>query len=136
MAEVLELTIVTPERALIHEQVDEVQIPGLNGYMGLLPGHAPMFSELAIGELSFVRQGQKTSLALALGFVEISDDKVRVLADVAEAASDIDADRAVAARSRAEERISKGGDGIDYSRAQAALQRAAVRLSVAGRKQN
>ena len=134
MAHGLDLTVVTPEQALIHEEVDEVQVPGLNGYLGLLPGHAPLFSELAIGELSYTREGQKNSIALAKGFVEISNDKVRVLADVAEPAADIDVERASDARSRAEELISKGGDDVDYPRAQDALQRAAVRIAVAGGK--
>ncbi len=134
MANGLDLTVVTPEQALVHEEVDEVQVPGLNGYLGLLPGHAPLFSELAIGELSYTREGQKSSIALAKGFVEISNDEVRVLADVAEPATNIDVERAGEARSRAEELISKGGDDVDYPRAQDALQRAAVRIAVAGRK--
>ena len=133
MADGLDLTVVTPEQALIHEEVDEVQVPGLNGYLGLLPGHAPLFSELAIEELSYTRAGQKKSIALAKGFVEISNDEVRVLADVAEPAADIDVERASEARSRAEELMSGGGEDIDYPRAQDALQRAAVRIAVAGR---
>jgi F-type H+-transporting ATPase subunit epsilon len=131
MAEGLNLTVVTPERALIQEEVDQVQVPGLGGYLGLLPGHAPLFSELAIGELSYTREGRTHSIALAKGFVEISNDKVRVLADVAEPAVDIDIDRAREALQRAEERISKGGDGVDYPRALAALERAAIRIAIA-----
>jgi F-type H+-transporting ATPase subunit epsilon len=134
MAEGLNLTVVTPERALIQEDVDQVQVPGLGGYLGLLPGHAPLFSELAIGELSYTREGQTHSISLAKGFVEISNDKVRVLADVAEPAVDIDIDRAREALGRAEERISKGGDDIDYPRALAALERAAIRIAIAARK--
>ena len=134
MADGLNLTVVTPERALIQEEVDQVQVPGLGGYLGLLPGHAPLFSELAIGELSYTREGAKHSVALARGFVEILDDKVRVLADVAEAEADIDLDRANEARQRAQERITEGGDDIDYPRAQAARARAAVRIKVAGQK--
>ncbi len=134
MADQLNLTVVTPERALIQEEVDQVQIPGLEGYVGLLPGHAPLFSELATGELSYTREGRKHSIALAKGFVEISNDKVRVLADVAEPSADIDVERAGKAFERAEERISKSGDAIDYPRAQAALERAAVRIAIAARK--
>ena len=134
MAEGLNLTVVTPERALIQEEVDQVQVPGLGGYLGLLPGHAPLFSELAIGELSYTREGRTHSIALAKGFVEISNDKVRVLADVAEPTVDIDIDRAREALGRAEERISKGGDDIDYPRALAALERAAIRIAIATRK--
>ncbi len=134
MAEGINLTVVTPERALIQEDVDQVQVPGLGGYLGLLPGHAPLFSELAAGELSYTREGQTHSIALAKGFVEISNDRVRVLADVAEPAADIDLERAQVALQRAEERISNGGDDIDYPRAQAALARAAMRITIAGRK--
>jgi F-type H+-transporting ATPase subunit epsilon len=134
MADGLNLTVVTPERALIQEEVDRVQVPGLGGYLGLLPGHAPLFSELATGELSYTREGQNYSIALAKGFVEISNDTVRVLADVAEAAADIDMERASQARQRAEKRISDGGDDIDYPRAQAALERALIRMTIAGRK--
>jgi F-type H+-transporting ATPase subunit epsilon len=133
MANALELTVVTPERALIRETVDEVQVPGLNGYLGLLPGHAPLFSELSIGELSYVRRGEKTSIALAGGFIEISDDNVHVLAGAAEPAAEIDVERASAARSRADEWISKGGEDVDYARALDARKRAEVRLSVAER---
>jgi F-type H+-transporting ATPase subunit epsilon len=134
MADGLNLTVVTPERALIQEDVDQVQVPGLGGYLGLLPGHAPLFSELAIGELSYTREGEKHSIVLAKGFVEISSDKVRVLADVAEAEADIDVDRANEAKQRAEDRISKGGDDIDFPRAQAALARATIRIAIAGQK--
>ncbi len=134
MADGINLTVVTPERALIEAEVDQVQVPGLGGYLGLLPSHAPLFSELAIGELSYTQEGQSHSLALARGFVEISNDTVRVLADVAEPAADIDIERATRAHQRAEERISNGGDEIDYPRAQAALERAAIRIAIAGRK--
>ena len=134
MPDGLNLTVVTPERALVQEEVDQVQVPGLGGYLGLLPGHAPLFSELAIGELSYTREGRNHSIAVAKGFVEISNDKVRVLADVAEPAVDIDIDRAREALKRAEERISEGGDDIDYPRALAALKRATVRIATATRQ--
>ena len=134
MADGLDLTVVTPERALMHEEVDEVQVPGLEGYLGPLPGHAPLFSELGIGELSYTRSGQTHSIALAMGFVEILGDEVRVLADAAEPTEDIDVERATRAQSRAEDRITKGGDDIDYPRAWTSLHRAAVRIQVAARK--
>jgi len=134
MADGINLTVVTPARTLAREEVDKVQVPGLGGYLGLLPGHAPLFSELAVGELSYTREGQTQSIALAKGFVEISNDKVRVLADVAEPAADIDLDRAKEALQRAEERISTGGADLDFTRAQAALARAATRIAIAGRK--
>lgn len=131
MADRLDLTVVTPERELIHEEVEEVQVPGLEGYLGLLPGHAPLFSELGIDELSYARSGQTHSIALAMGFVEILGDEVRILADAAEPAADVDVERARQAQARAEERIARGDADLDYPRAQASLQRAVVRIQVA-----
>ena len=134
MAEgIIDLTIVTPERAVVHEKVDEVQIPGASGYFGVLPGHAPLFSELKVGEVSY-RQGDRTfSLAVAWGFVEVQSDQVRVLAETAERAQEIDLERATRAKARAEQRIAKGGEDIDYNRALIALERALIRIQVATR---
>ncbi len=133
MAETLDLTLVTPERSLIHQKVDEVQVPGLGGYLGLLPGHAPLFSELHAGELVYTIEGEAHSIALAGGFVEVLEDEVRILADVAEAADEIDVDRATQARDRADTLISGGGDDVDYPRAIDALDRARARIQVARR---
>ena len=134
MADKLHLTVVTPERALIDETVDRARIPGLGGYLGVLPGHAPLFSELQPGILTYETRGQTRRLAIFQGFVEVLDNAVRVLADVAENPEDIDAVRAAKARSRAEERIAGGDNDTDYDRAQAAIDRAATRLQVAGNK--
>jgi F-type H+-transporting ATPase subunit epsilon len=124
---------VTPERAVVHEQVDEVQIPGAAGYFGVLPGHAPLFSELKVGEVSY-RQGTRWSyLAVAWGFVEVQPNQVRILAETAERAQEIDLDRATRAKQRAEQRIAKGGDDVDYNRALIALERALIRIQVAAR---
>ena len=129
----IDLTIVTPERAVIHEQVDELQIPGAGGYFGVLPGHAPLFSELKVGEVSY-RQGDRWSfLAVAWGFVEVMPNQVRILAEIAERAHEIDLERAERARQRAEQRIAKGGDDTDYNRAAIALERALIRIQVARR---
>jgi F-type H+-transporting ATPase subunit epsilon len=129
----IDLIIVTPERSIVHEHVDEVQIPGAEGYLGVLPGHAPLFSELKIGEVGY-RKGETWSfLSVAWGFVEIQSDQVRLLAETAERAQEIDLERANRSKERAEERISKGGDDIDYRRALVALQRALIRIQV-GRK--
>src|SRR5499426_1910312 len=126
----IDLTIVTPERAVVHEQVDEVQIPGSSGYFGVLPGHAPLFSELKVGEVSY-RQGEHWFfLSVAWGFVEVQSDHVRILAETAERAHEIDVDRATRAKQRAEQRIAKGGSDIDYSRALVALERALIRIQV------
>ena len=129
----IDLTIVTPERSLVHEKVDELQIPGAAGYFGVLPGHAPLFSELKIGEVSY-RQGNRWFfVSVAWGFVEVQADQVRILAETAERAQEIDVDRATRAKQRAEQRIAKGGDDVDYNRALIALERALVRIQIATR---
>src|SRR5213593_96437 len=126
----IELTIVTPERAIGHEQVDELQIPGSEGYFGVLPGHAPLFSELKVGELGYRKGDRWTFLAVAWGFVEVLPNQVRILAETAERAHEIDVERATRAKQRAEERISRGGEDIDYRRANVALERALIRIQV------
>jgi F-type H+-transporting ATPase subunit epsilon len=130
----IQLTIVTPERSLVNEQVDELQIPGAEGYLGVLPGHAPLFTELKVGELSYRKGNDWTSLAVAWGFAEVLPEQVRVLAETAERAQEIDLERALRAKERAEQRLSKGGEGIDYDRARIALQRALIRIQVASKK--
>jgi F-type H+-transporting ATPase subunit epsilon len=132
VADSLRLTVVTPERALIDTDVDEVQLPGLDGYLGILPRHAAMFSELSIGRLTYFRRGEKSVLAIAGGFVEVLDNHVRVLATVAEAQGDIDAARAREALERARQRLGGKGEDVDYERALRASHRAASRLDVAG----
>lgn len=127
----IQLTIVTPERSLVNEQVDELQIPGAEGYLGVLPGHAPLFTELKVGELSYRKGNTWTSLAVAWGFAEVLPDQVRVLAETAERAHEIDLERAMRAKERAEERLSKGGEDVNYDRALIALQRAIIRIQVA-----
>jgi F-type H+-transporting ATPase subunit epsilon len=127
----IQLTIVTPERQLVNEQVDELQIPGAEGYLGVLPGHAPLFTELKVGELSYRKGNTWTSLAVAWGFAEVLPDQVRVLAETAERAHEIDLERAMRAKERAEQRLSRGGDDVNYDRALIALQRALIRIQVA-----
>jgi F-type H+-transporting ATPase subunit epsilon len=126
----IKLSVVTPERSLVSEDVDEIQLPGANGYLGVLPGHAPLFTELKVGELSYRKGTQWTSLAVDSGFAEVINDQVRVLAETAERAHEIDLERATRAKQRAEERINKGGD-VDYDRARVALERAIIRIQVA-----
>jgi len=130
----IQLSIVTPERSLVNEQVDELQIPGAEGYLGVLPGHAPLFTELKVGELSYRKGSSWTSLAVAWGFAEVLPDQVRVLAETAERATEIDQERATRAKERAERRLSKGGQDIDYDRALIALQRALIRIQVARKR--
>ena len=129
----IDLTIVTPERSVVHEQVDELQIPGAGGYFGVLPGHAPLFSELKVGEVSYRRGSVWVYLSVAWGFVEVQPNQVRILAETAERAQEIDLERATRAKKRAEERIAKGGDTLDYNRALIALERALIRIQVAAR---
>ena len=90
----LELEVATPERELVREQVSDVQVPGKQGYMGILPGHAPLLGLLGIGTLAYVSGGRKRSLSIHGGFVEVLENHVRVLADVAERAEEIDVQRA------------------------------------------
>ena len=130
---IIDLTIVTPERAIVHEKVDELQIPGASGYFGVLPGHAPLFSELKIGEVSYRQGARWFFVSVAWGFVEVQSDQVRILAETAERAHEIDLDRATRAKQRAEQRIAKGGDDVDYPRALIALERALIRIQVAGK---
>jgi F-type H+-transporting ATPase subunit epsilon len=129
----IDLTIVTPERSVVHEQVDELEIPGSNGYFGVLPGHAPLFSELNIGEVGYRQDTQWSYVSVAWGFVEVLPNQVRILAETAERAQEIDVDRATRAKQRAEQRIAKGGEDVDYKRAMIALERALIRIQVASR---
>src|SRR5262245_45841392 len=94
MPDVLELEVATPERLLVREEATEVQVPGKNGYMGILPGHAPLLSELGTGFLTYVVAGKRSALSVQGGFVEVLPGNVRVLANVAERAEEIDVERA------------------------------------------
>ena len=129
----LTLEIVTPERALVSEQVDEVQLPGSEGYFGVLPGHTPLLATLQVGELWY-RVGQdKHYLAVAFGFAEVLPDRVTVLAQIAERPEDIDIPRAEAAKKRAEERIARPPVDIDFERTRIAMMKSLIRLQVAAR---
>ncbi len=132
LPEFLQLEVVTPERQLIAESVNEVQLPGLDGYLGILPGHAALITELGVGELSY-RKGKDTFYAIVIhGFAEVLPDRVIVLAERAERAEEIDINRARAARERAEKRLAqREAAEIDWDRATFALQRALIRLQVA-----
>jgi F-type H+-transporting ATPase subunit epsilon len=129
----LQLQIVSADRSLVNEQVDEVEIPGADGYFGVLPGHTPLLALLSAGELWY-RQGQeKHYLAIAFGFAEVLPDRVTILAQVAERADEIDVARAEAARKRVEQRMTAPPPDIDWERARVALMKALVRLQVASR---
>jgi len=131
----IHLSIVTPERLLIDDVADEVQIPGAEGYLGILPGHAPLFSDLKIGELGYRKGSSWTWLSVAWGFAEVLPDQVRVLAETAERAQEIDVERATRAKERAEKRLNQGGEEVDYNRALVALERAVVRIQVSRKRQ-
>ena len=136
MPDQLTLEVATPTRLAVADQVDEVVVPGIEGYFGVLPGHAAFLTTLGSGELMYGKGREEFHLAVAGGFCEVRNDKVIVLADVAERPEEIDRDRAERARQRAEQRL--GGrtqEEIDYARASAALARALTRLQVAGRPQ-
>ncbi len=136
MADRLSLEIATPTHLAVAESVDEVMVPGIEGYFGVLPGHAPFLTTLGIGELTYREGRDEKHLAVSGGFAEVRNDKVIVLADTAETPGEIDRARAERARARAEGRL--GGrpqDEVDYVRASCALARALTRLQVATRGQ-
>jgi F-type H+-transporting ATPase subunit epsilon len=128
----IELQIVTPERMLVHEQVDEVEIPGVEGYFGVLPGHTPLLAALSVGELWYRKGQEKTYLSIAYGFAEVLPERVTILAQLAERAEEIDVERAEVARKRATERLEQKSD-VDYERARIALMKSLTRLQVSSR---
>jgi len=121
---------VTPERPIVHDDVDEVVLPGEDGAIGVLPGHAPLLAALKAGEIWYRKGAEKKYAFIAKGFAEIVPDRVSILAHVAERAEDIDLARAEAAKRRAEERITKPSSEIDIERARVALLRALTRVQV------
>jgi F-type H+-transporting ATPase subunit epsilon len=134
MAGVLQLEIATPERLVIREEVTEVQIPAKNGFVGILPGHAPLLAELAPGMMTYVVDGRKRYAAINRGFLEVLDDRVRVVTDTAERAEEIDVARAQAALDRAQKRLAGPQPGLDVSRALAAFNRATARLAAVAQR--
>ena len=134
----IDLVIVTPEKQLLRDRVVEVQMPGENGYLGILPGHAPLITELGIGELSYHDLGGRESahLAIVRGFAEVLPDGVTILAETAERAEEIDLQRAKDALARAEKRLAANDPNIDWDRANIALQRALIRIQVGTKKRS
>lgn len=124
--------IVTPERLVYSETVDMIVVPGVEGYLGILPLHAPIVSGLNIGVLKVITGGKESQLAISGGFMEVSDNKVVVLADTAELGNEVDVLRAKSARERAEQRLSNRTADVDAARAEMALRRAVARLKAAG----
>jgi F-type H+-transporting ATPase subunit epsilon len=133
LPESIELIIVTPERQFLRESVVETVLPGAEGSLGILPGHAPLMTELGIGELTYRGAGANLGggLAVIQGFAEVLGDRVTVLAETAERAAEIDLARAEAAKARAEKRLASGDPNTDWDRASIALQRALLRIQIA-----
>jgi F-type H+-transporting ATPase subunit epsilon len=134
MADSFQLEVVTPEKMVVKEAVEEAQIPGKNGYLGILAGHAPLITELAVGEITYRSGGATNYLSVAWGFAEVLPDKVTILAETAERPDQIDVQRAQAAKERALEHLKTGKTEADFTRAENELQRAETRLQVAGKK--
>lgn len=133
LPEAIELIVVTPERQLLRETVVEVTIPGTDGELGILPGHAPLMTELGVGELNYrtANASQPLSLAVIRGFAEVLPDRVTLLAETAERAEEIDLQRAEVAKARAEKRLTSNDTNVDWDRATVALTRAIIRIQVA-----
>src|SRR3954466_180510 len=129
----LTLEVVTPDRSVVTERVDEVEIPGAEGYFGVLPGHTPLLAALQVGELWYRKGAEKVYLSIAFGFAEVLPDRVTILAQLAERSDEIDVARAEAAKRRAEERITTPHADMDYERARIAMMKALIRLQVASR---
>jgi len=129
----LQLNIVSAERALVDERVDEVEIPGAEGYFGVLPGHTPLLALLGAGELWYRKGQEKQYLLIGFGFAEVQPDRVTILAQIAEKAEEIDVTRAEAAKKRAEERLSHPVTDMDFERARIAMMKSLIRLQVATR---
>jgi len=133
MADSFQLEIVTPEKRVVDTAATEAQIPGKNGYLGILPGHAPLITELAVGEITFSSGAEEQRFAVAWGFAEVLPDKVTILAETAERPSEIDVERARKAKERAEQRLASGDPNVDVERSLDSLHKAETRLEVAGK---
>jgi len=131
VAETFQLEIVTPAKLMVKDVAEEAQIPGLGGYLGILPGHAPLITELAVGVITYKASGATHTLSVAWGFAEVLPDKVTILAEASERPQEIDVARAQEAKNRAEALLKSNDPKVDYARAEDALQRADTRLSVA-----
>jgi F-type H+-transporting ATPase subunit epsilon len=131
----LQFEIVTPDRLVLKEEVDELQIPGKNGYLGILPGHAPLITELMIGELSYRKDKTTRYLSVSGGHCEVLPDRVTVLAERAEKPEEINVDRALSSKQRAEKRLAQPQNpDIDLDRAMVSLKRALIRLQVSQKR--
>ena len=130
----LMLQIVTPDHAVIYEEVDAVEIPAADGSLGVLPGHTPLLTTLRVGQLRYRKGEEQQFILIAFGFAEVLPDRVTILAQVAERPEEIDAARADAARMRAETRLARPGRDIDFERARIAMMKSMARLQVETRR--
>ena len=135
MAESFQLEIVTPEKLVVRDTAEEAQIPGRNGYIGVLPGHAPLITELGAGEISYRSNGQLHRFSMAWGFAEILPDRVTILAETVERAEEIDVARAQQSLTKAEDLLKSAHTEEEFSVATAKIQRAEARIDVAQRKE-
>src|SRR5258708_5087155 len=129
----IQLQIVSADRSIVNERVDEVEVPGADGYFGVLPGHTPLLALMQVGTLWYRRGQDFQYLSIAFGFAEVLPDRVTILAQVAERADEIDVVRAAAAKKRAEERLANPVVDMDFERARVSLLKSLVRLQVASR---
>ncbi len=134
LADKILLEIVTPNKLLMHEDVEEVVCPGIEGELGILPGHIPLLTTLTIGELRYKKNNVYCSLAIGWGYAEITGQRVIILAEIAEKAEEIDLVRAEEAKKRAEEILAKGPEETDFEKAKESLQKALNRLQIAGKR--
>ena len=134
MADTFQLEIVTPEKMVVRDVAEEMQIPGKDGYLGILPGHAPLITELAVGEITYRNANLTHRLCVAWGFAEVLPNKVTILAETAERSEEVDVNRAQAAKQRAEASLGKCATEEDFQKAAGDLKRAETRLEVAEKK--
>lgn len=128
------LEIVTPERRVVREEVDEVVCPGIEGEFGVLPGHTPFLTALKIGELNYRIGDLRKYIAITWGYAEVDHDRVEILADMAETAEEIDLRRAEEAKTKAESRLRGTPEEVEFEQAQVSLEKAVIRIQVAGKK--
>src|SRR6476660_8556113 len=134
MADTFQLEIVTPEKLVVRDTAEEIQIPGRNGYLGVLPGHAPLITELGAGEISYRANGQLHRFSMAWGFAEVLPDRVTVLAETVEPAEEIDVPRAQQSLANAEDLLKKAQSESEFALATDKIRRAEARLDVARHK--
>src|SRR6266496_288875 len=134
MADTFQLEIVTPAKLVVKDVAEGAQIPGLNVYLGILPGHAPLITELSVGTITYRSGGADHTLAVAWGFAEVLHDKVTILAETVERPQEIDVERARKSKERAEQRLKSNDPKVDFDRAEDALLRAETRIKVATEK--